>query len=198
MSTEGERGYGLFAAAREGKLLEYLRKNIPRDQWTAEVAQSWTATHFACLFESNRDALAVLLGAGADANAAARFDKPGQPTRTVTCLEMAVKESNCGGVELLLAAGAALYPEALADSYSRSQKCTRILIANGARMNLDDIFNIPLPLIAFQRGILRCRAAVVAMLRVRRAGQLWRWDKYLLAYISHAIWATRYEECWAP
>ncbi len=50
---------------------------------------------------------------------------------------------------------------------------------------------------AFERGVLRCRAAVVTMLRVRRAGQLWMWDKFLLAEMALCIWATRYAKGWS-
>ena len=44
--------------------------------------------------------------------------------------------------------------------------------------------------------MLRCRAAVVAMLRVKRAGKLWMWDKFLLAELALCVWATRYAKEW--
>ena len=51
-------------------------------------------------------------------------------------------------------------------------------------------------MVAFERGVLRCRAAVVAMLRVKRAGRLWMWDKFLLLEIAVCLWSTRYDKGW--
>ena len=51
-------------------------------------------------------------------------------------------------------------------------------------------------LVAFERGVLRCQEAVVAMLRVKRAGKLWMWDKFLLAELALCIWSTRYDKGW--
>jgi hypothetical protein len=56
--------------------------------------------------------------------------------------------------------------------------------------------NITPELEAFERGVLRCRAAVVAMLRVKRAGKLWMWDKFLLLEMALCIWSTRYDKGW--
>lgn len=177
-----------YTAARHQRLLEYLRKEVPRERWTQTNFRGWTFAHSACLV-GNLDALRMLLAAGCNPSAEA----DGTP-----CLRIAVAGSNATAVELLLAAGATLYPAALTECFRTSLHCARILIANGSRMDVNDIFNIPLPLIAFQRGVIRCRTTVTAMLRVRRVAQLFHWDKFLLAYISHAIWATRYDESWAP
>ena len=54
----------------------------------------------------------------------------------------------------------------------------------------------PPELEAFERGVLRCRAAVVAMLRVKRAGRLLVWDKFLLKQMALDVWATRYDKQW--
>ena len=75
----------------------------------------------------------------------------------------------------------------------------RVLVANGVRLSTvrKDYREVITPeLVAFERGVLRCRAAVVAMLRVKRAGQLWMWDKFLLAELAVCIWSTRYAEEW--
>lgn len=48
----------------------------------------------------------------------------------------------------------------------------------------------------FARGINRARAAVRALLCVREAGQLWRWDKFVLREIGAAVWACRMEDGW--
>jgi hypothetical protein len=46
----------------------------------------------------------------------------------------------------------------------------------------------------FERCVLRCRRAVVAMLRLKKAAKLHHMDKFLMREIGYAIWATRYEE----
>lgn len=48
----------------------------------------------------------------------------------------------------------------------------------------------------FEQGVLRCRKAVVALIRLKKAAQLWYVDKYLLREIGFAIWATRCDEKW--
>ena len=74
-----------------------------------------------------------------------------------------------------------------------------VLVANGVRLSTvreDRREYITPELEAFERGVLRCRAAVVAMLHVKRAGQLWMWDKFLLAEMAVCIWSTRYDRGW--
>ena len=78
-------------------------------------------------------------------------------------------------------------------------KSVRVLMANGVRLSTVNEYRRDLitpELEAFERGVLRCRAAVVAVLRVKRAGQLWMWDKFLLAELALCIWSTRYDKGW--
>jgi hypothetical protein len=73
----------------------------------------------------------------------------------------------------------------------------RILIANGLRLSSvrPTFQNYISPRhIKFEKSVLRCRSAVIAMMRVKRAGNLWRWDKFLLKQMALEIWATRYNE----
>ena len=75
----------------------------------------------------------------------------------------------------------------------------RVLIANGARLGaVSDYYTsyITPKLEAFELAVLRCRSAVVALLHVKRVGELWRWDKFLLRELAYAVWATRCEEAW--
>ena len=77
--------------------------------------------------------------------------------------------------------------------------CVHVLVANGVRLSTvreHCRYLITPELEAFERGVLCCRAAVVAMLRVKRAGQLRMWDKFLLLDIALCIWATRYDKGW--
>ena len=75
-----------------------------------------------------------------------------------------------------------------------------MLVANGVRLSTvrkgDRDLTTP-ELEAFERGVLRCRAAVVALLRVKRAGaRLVRWDKYLLKQMAIDLWMTRCVKEW--
>lgn len=72
----------------------------------------------------------------------------------------------------------------------------RVLIANGVRLNtVHEPYRryITKELVAFERRVLQCRSAVVALLCVKRVGKLPCWDKFLLKEIAIAVWATRYE-----
>jgi hypothetical protein len=51
-------------------------------------------------------------------------------------------------------------------------------------------------LLKFQRGVLRCRSATIAMIRVKRAANLTHVDKNLLIYMALQIWVTRKEDEW--
>jgi len=112
-------------------------------------------------------------------------------------------------LEVLCAAGADLrvrdHPghtpidDALSNVHKDDGKTVRVLLANGVRLctvHEDHRHRIAPEVEAFERGVLCCRAAVVAMLRVKRAGKLWMWDKFLLAELALCIWATRYAEEW--
>ncbi len=112
-------------------------------------------------------------------------------------------------VEVLCAAGADMRARdnggyssiefALINGHMDGGESVRVLVANRVRLSTvreDRRLLITPELVAFERGVLRCRAAVVAMLRVKRAGQLWMWDKFLLAELAVCIWSTRYAEEW--
>lgn len=45
----------------------------------------------------------------------------------------------------------------------------------------------------YEQRVLSCRLSVVALLMVKRAGSLWKWDKFLVREIAFELWATRYE-----
>ena len=79
---------------------------------------------------------------------------------------------------------------------------TRVLLANGVRVASlrRDLCNKVAPeLFTFERGVLRCRAATVAMLRVKRASHdtMVRWDRYLLAELAVCVWSTRWAKEWS-
>lgn len=90
------------------------------------------------------------------------------------------------------------------DGLPRTAECVRVLLANGVRLrSARPLFcnrvRITPDLLSFERGVLRCRVATVAMLRVKRASGvgLVRWDRFLLAKLAVCVWATRYARPWA-
>ena len=88
---------------------------------------------------------------------------------------------------------------ALMNAHEDDGKSVCVLMANGVRLSTvrkDHRKFITPALEAFERGVLCCRAAVVAMLRVKRAGKLWMWDKFLLLEMALCIWSTRYDKGW--
>ena len=75
----------------------------------------------------------------------------------------------------------------------------RVFLANGVRLstlNKHYVKNITPAMRLFESGILRCRQAVIAMLRLKKAAQLWHMDRFLIREIGFAIWATRYNTIW--
>ena len=112
-------------------------------------------------------------------------------------------------LEVLCAAGAhlrtrdATFRTPMEDALHQTQQgndlCARVLVAYGMRLSTvsEDFRHCITPeLVAFERGVLCCRAAVVAMLRVKRAGKLWMWEKFLLLEMAVCIWSTRYDKGW--
>lgn len=78
-----------------------------------------------------------------------------------------------------------------------NNQCIQILLSNGVRLSsVRDEYakNCITPKIrAFENGILSCRRATIALLRVKRAGNLLNWDKFLLAQLALDVWITRCE-----
>lgn len=88
---------------------------------------------------------------------------------------------------------------ALVASTEDGGETTRVLLANGVRLSTvcrSSAIHITSELVKFEQGVLRCRTAAVALMRVKKAGNLWRWDKFLLREMAIAVWATRYSKEW--
>lgn len=81
--------------------------------------------------------------------------------------------------------------------------CIHLLLANGVRLKTSRERITP-EMILFERGVLQCRAAVIAMIRVKKASKkaksfstdMDRWDRFLLREMAIKIWATRYDIKW--
>lgn len=88
---------------------------------------------------------------------------------------------------------------AVAISGERRIETLRVLLSNGVRLStVDETYrhHITPEVEKLERSALRCRSATVALLRVKRVGNLWRWDKFLLREVAIAIWTTRYSQEW--
>ena len=177
-----------------------LLLTLPRARWTERDLQGQTLLHYAAQ-APNVVALVLLIQSGLPVDA--------RTTGQRTPAHIAACNDQSRALEVLCAAGADL--TALAESrrtpldYALSppvrDACVRVLLANGMRLSTvkEDFRRFITPeLEAFERGVLRCRGAVVALLRVKRVcGQLLvRWDRYLLRQMALDLWATRCAKEW--
>ncbi len=179
-----------------------LLVNLPRTRWAERDGVGQTLLHFAC-YGSNVAAVVALLMSGLlDVNARNKLG--------YTPMHFAAFLGERRALEVLCTAGTDLRatnqsnknPMDEALRLISSGACVRVLVANGVRLSTvhkDCRDYITPELVAFERGVLRCRAAVVAMLRVKRARsclELWMWDKFLLVHMALEVWATRYAREW--
>ena len=82
--------------------------------------------------------------------------------------------------------------------YTKHEEVTQTLLANGSRLSTvhpHNLHRITHEMREFERGVLRCRSATVAFIRLKKAAN-WFVDKYLIREIAICIWATRYEKEW--
>lgn len=183
-------------ASCDGNMMELLMK-VPRTLWTERESESRSLLHYAVRGE-NVAALVTLIQSGLDLNACDSWHE--------SAIHDAIRSRQHRMLEILCAAGANMCPQndcfksplqlAIARylGHDDSDESARVLIANGVRL-YGHYLATP-DLLHFERGVLRCRTAVVAMLRVKRAGNLWTWDKFLLKEMAICVWATRYNENW--
>ena len=189
-----------YEAGEGGRFVDLLVK-LPQARWTERDVDSDTLLHYACR-RPNVAAVVVLLQSVL-VNVSARNTWGGTPAH------WGAFNMHSRVLEVLCAAGADLralsndgdapIDYALRNAKEDRGESVRVLVANGVRLSTararDRQFITP-ELEAFERGVLCCRAAVVAMLRVKRAGKLVRWDKFLLLEIAVCTWATRYDKGW--
>lgn len=184
-----------IAAARDGRLYYHLQ-TLSAEELRSFSKVHATLLHLAVSHVGNEVAVRYLIAQGLDINASDQSILRHSPIIT------AIYHGRPEYVWLLCAAGADLRPAAfllgqdavyyaLQHGALNSAKC---LIANGMRLSP---YNIHSPTVrAFERGVLRCRAAVATLMHVKQAGSLWRWDKYLLREIAFSVWSTRVEISW--
>ena len=186
-------------AGKGGGFMELLAK-LPRERWAERDEAGFTLLHLACCGPNLAAVVALLQSGLVDVNARKRG---GHMPAHFAAWRMQPRV-----LEVLCAAGADLRARddrglapinyALMKAYKDGSETVCVLVANGVRLStVRDIRLHRLPkLEAFEHGVLRCRAAVVAMLRVKRAGKLVRWDKFLLMEIAVAVWSSRYDKGW--
>ena len=192
---------GFDEASRDGRFMDLLVK-LPRERWAERDENGRTLLHYACRGPNVAAVVALVQSGLVDVNVRTKWE-------LMPALFAAVKVQP-RVMEVLCAAGADLrahndngdapIDSALMNAHEDDGKSVRVLMANGVRLSTVNEYRRDLitpALEAFERGVLCCRAAVVAMLCVKRAsGQLWMWDKFLLLEIALCIWSTRYAEEW--
>jgi ankyrin repeat protein len=187
--------------SRAGRFLELIMK-LPHERWAEAEDEDDTLIHIACIGPNVKAVYLMLKNEIVNKNAQ---NEEGETPAHITALY-----GQCDIMELLLALGANMrllnkYNHTVLDYAIERSGCVSghamvyLLLANGLRLSMVHTvrrFYITPEMIKCEESVLRCRAAVVSMLRVKRAGKLWQWDKYLLREIGYAIWATRYECTW--
>lgn len=190
-----------FAVATSDEQFMDLLAQLPTERWLDGSGDNFTLLHVACAH--------ICLPAVAKLISREPSLVNAESKRGTRAVHLLARNGGSHILELLAAAGADLicstreFVSPLENALShmpRTEQCVRVLLANGVRLSsADPMFdiNITPELREFERGVLLCRSAVVVLLRVKRTGNLWRWDKFLLREIAHAVWATRYCETWA-
>lgn len=189
--------WAFVKAGERGQLMELLAV-LPREQWGDLDANGSTLLHCACL-APNETAVRALLASGiVDVNAQNKWGE-------TAVLFAASCANQSRSLEFLCAAGANLHlrnderetPIDLAIAHGKT--CTYVLLANGERLKAARAASramITSQMMDLERGVLRCRSAAVTMLRVKRAGKLVHWDKFLLREVAIAVWTTRWSKEW--
>lgn len=178
-----------------------LVQKLPQERWAERDFRGRTLLHYACMGPNAAAVEALVKNKLVDVSACDCWKD--------TPAHYAALYGQARALEILCATGASLdiyskggldpFAIALITIASHSIEIQRILIANGARLSTVRPVHQPYigpTLVAFEQGVLSCRTAVSAMLRVKRAGKLWRWDKFLLREVAYALWATRYDNKW--
>lgn len=185
-------------------LMQYLEAHVPRAHWaTARDEYGTTLLHVA--------------SGGGDVHATHALLRLGIiHVDTTTCFGSTPAHAAVGSVgtlELLCAAGAGLASRAFGltpldtalwkaqEPFPRYLDCIRLLIANGVRLSTvsPKVRHVIEPwMVALERGRLRCRAAVVALLSAKRRGAAYvcKLDRWMVREMGFAIFATRQGAAW--
>lgn len=184
----------LKAQARDGDL-EGVLKLLPRERWLEQMkcgCSRWA--RFGVYHYKNARAMALLVSRGAAIEICVARDGPVRVKSTIFHkADFDVLDAICAvAPHLRYTDSDGSTPLQMAIVHGNVTRGS-ILIKHGARF---DNPKAPIELHAIQYGVLKCRSATVALLCVKRAGRLWRWDKFLLALIARQLWDTRMDEDW--
>lgn len=191
----------VLPAGEMGRLMALL-DDVPRSHW-GDFGLDATLLHFACT-GCNVDAARALIAHGIHPDVL-------EQRALSTPAHFAASNSQARMLHTLHTAGADL---TVVDALSRTPLdvalhnlpeaagCVRVLVAHGVRLSSagEEFCHLITPeLRLFERGVLRCRAATVAMLRVKRVGAsaMARWDRFLLAMVARHVWSTRAYSAWS-
>jgi len=186
--------------SRHGRLFNLLLK-LPRECWAERDKYGRTLLHYACHGPNVATVVALLRSGLLDVSTGSEAGW--------TPAHWAAWAVQACVLELLCAAGADLRARnedgnapidfALMNARLDGGEIVRVLVANGVRLSTvhkSNLKYITPKLESFEQGVLRCRTAVVTILRVKHVANLWNWDKFLLKEIAFAVWATRYNDNW--
>lgn len=184
-------------AGADCRYMELLAK-IPVGRWAERDDEDNTLLHYACCGLNDAAIVALVQSKLVDVNA--------RNVHGITPAHVAAAYKQHRTLEMLCAMGANMKAsgdhrpaviDAALNAYGNNDTTLQILIANGIRLSTAYEYFRFQPIMhdlhMFERGVLRCRTAIVAMIHVKKAGSLWRWDKFLLREIAFAIWSTRYD-----
>lgn len=184
--------------ATQHRLAPYLLAHSSVSRWASVCSPQGLTLLHAAASAGDVDGVALLLAHGAAVNAAAMDGS--------TPIHGAAVLSDPRALELLVAAGADLRAVSFGRSVlglacAHSPACTRVLVLNGApmEMKLGRGYQDPYePWIrALELSRLHCRAACLALLGIKsRTRTLTRLDRFVVREITFAVWATRGQESW--
>ena len=204
LREEEQKSFIAFANAGSDEEFMQLLSALPQHKWSMLYPHDITLLHLACRKSNPKSVVLLLQTNMIDVNSTTADGW--NPVRE------AIRARQPRILELLCAAKADLRQKiegndlsqidvALFLNYDKPStfSCAHVFVANGVRLstvNPQYQCCITFSLYLLERSVLRCRKAVIAILRVKKAGQLCHWDKFLLREIGFAIWATRWDENW--
>ena len=187
--------------SRAGRLLALLN-TLPRARWAErDPEDNETFLHYAARGENVGAVVALLQSGLVDVNA--------RNTGGNNAAHVAATERRSRVLEVLCAAGVDLraHTQNGSSALDRAVRlgkvdCARVLVANGMRLStVRDTCrrHITPKLEAFERGVLRCRAAGVVLLGLkrRRGDVMLALDRWVVRELCFALWSTRTNVQWS-
>lgn len=186
-------GYALLAICKKGELMKYLNI-LPRSRWIEKDPEDGsTFLHYAACGSNNIDATVALIKAGINVDAL-------RSLCSHSALHIAALNEKIRICEVLIACGANMRIRnayfSIPFGYTPSRECQKIFIANGLRLKSE--FHDPTLFILypFEQGVLKCRQAVISIIRIFQMGKIRIGCKYMIRELGAALWATRKDEIW--